>query len=415
MERGAEVDESFFCSVLCRKMHASGEGQEVDQSHRMAQAWQLSDHIRASAERGRYVIAVSHHVVSSYSGIHRDPADRSSHVQAGDFNSSPWSLPVSIMKDYGCLLDSWSESHPVSTLKSDSPTSPEEAIEAFGMTCDSPLNSYSAGKPLTDSAKHWKGKRLDYIFYRGPDIARRRPLVWKHKHRARDGEGAILEEGEPISDSMDDAPSLVCVDSRVVLTGLVPNQTFSYSDHFGLCSTFEIVPARSDVDQAVEGDEPKNRPLPSQAEGGTNDTAEPLVTLDVEDLGAACSNGQRPHQPTRPRMSNRSSSKTATVNSACLTLRTYLALAQRQSKLQLRIFGGSIFLALALTISSAWQPKSWIQPIWTILGVAAGALGATMLYVGFVWGRWEQNLLMEVVEQMELELRVSAMEDKALN
>jgi sphingomyelin phosphodiesterase 2 len=140
-----------------------------------------------------------------------------------------------------------------------------------------------------------------------------------------------------------------------------------------------------------------------------------LVTLDVEDLGAACSNGQRPHQPTRPRMSNRSSSKTATVNSACLTLRTYLTLAQRQSKLQLRIFGGSIFLALALTISSAWQPKSWIQPIWTILGVAAGALGATMLYVGFVWGRWEQNLLMEVVEQMELELRVSAMEDKALN
>jgi hypothetical protein len=35
-----------------------------------------------------------------------------------------------------------------------------------------------------------------------------------------------------------------------------------------------------------------------------------------------------------------------------------------------------------------------------------------MLYVGFVWGEWEQNLLLETIERMELELRVSELEEK---
>ena len=34
-----------------------------------------------------------------------------------------------------------------------------------------------------------------------------------------------------------------------------------------------------------------------------------------------------------------------------------------------------------------------------------------MLYFGFVWGRWELGLLTEVTEEMELELRVSEMEE----
>jgi sphingomyelin phosphodiesterase 2 len=41
-------------------MHAAGEGgPQTQQAHRMAQAWQLANAIRAAAERGRYVIAVS--------------------------------------------------------------------------------------------------------------------------------------------------------------------------------------------------------------------------------------------------------------------------------------------------------------------------------------------------------------------
>jgi sphingomyelin phosphodiesterase 2 len=40
-------------------------------------------------------------------------------------------------------------------------------------------------------------------------------------------------------------------------------------------------------------------------------------------------------------------------------------------------------------------------------------MGATMLYVGFVWGQWESNLLREVIEEMELEQKVVEMETSA--
>lgn len=312
------------------------------------------------------------------------------------------------------MLDSWTEAHPAASLKSETPQSAEDAIESFGMTCDSPINSYSAGKPLTDTAKQWKGKRLDYIFYRGPDIARRRPLQWKFKRdRGHDqthdaGDGDVLQQGEPISSSMKKAPTLTCNSSRVVLTGLVPGQSFSYSDHFGLCSTFTVVPADPKRDPAVESDVLQNRPLPA---GNSNDTStsEPLVALDLDEAQASYSWST---SQVSPRDHNTSATKTQTIKSALQTIGAYTILARKDARFHLRIFGTSIFFALALTISSAWQPKSWIQPIWTLLGVAAGALGATMLYVGFVWGEWEQNLLMEVTEQMELELRGSELEEK---
>jgi sphingomyelin phosphodiesterase 2 len=79
----------------------------------------------------------------------------------------------------------------------------------------------------------------------------------------------------------------------------------------------------------------------------------------------------------------------------------------------MRIFLGSVFGLIALTIGSAWQPKSWLQPIFTLLGGLFGVTGATFLYTGFVWGKWELGLLTETTEEMELELRVVEMEERA--
>ncbi len=46
------------CFVI-RQMHAAGEGgPETTRAHRIAQAWQLANAVRAAAERGRYIIAV---------------------------------------------------------------------------------------------------------------------------------------------------------------------------------------------------------------------------------------------------------------------------------------------------------------------------------------------------------------------
>ncbi|KAI5452785.1 phospholipase C type enzyme [Naganishia albida] len=392
-------------------MHAAGEGgPQTQQAHRMAQAWQLANAIRAAAERGRYVIAT------------------------GDFNSSPQSLPIAILRDQGCLLDSWLMSHPES-LTAAVPQTDEEGIQVHGMTVDNLLNSYSAGKPLVDEAKKWKGKRLDYIFYRGPDVARRRPLMWTFKGKGNQGGKAPyhdhdtpgshhvgsnandhvrhLEEGPPIAESMESAPILTCQSCRVVLTDLVPGKPYSYSDHFGLLATFAVLPPDAVNDPLTNPEAPQHRPLPTDY----NNTA-PLVQIASNEASASQPDVSRTKQESSSRQTAinaffNSPTKAETIRNAIDVLNLYSGISARNSRFQLRLFGLSICAALALTISSAWQPKSYIQPIWTLLGVATGALGATMLYVGFVWGRWEANLLKEIIAQMELDQAVAELEIEA--
>jgi len=91
----------------------------------------------------------------------------------------------------------------------------------------------------------------------------------------------------------------------------------------------------------------------------------------------------------------------------------YTRIAQKTARSHLRYFITAVVCLIGLTIGSAWQPKSWLQPIFTLLGGVFGAGGATMLYTGFVWGRWEEGILKEVMEEMELELRVVEMEEQA--
>lgn len=81
---------------------------------------------------------------------------------------------------------------------------PEAAIHVLGVTCDSPLNTWS--KHFLKKSAHKKyGDRLDYIFYERSD-------------------------------------QLQCVQSNVVLSETIPGTEKSYSDHFGVCSIFKISP-----------------------------------------------------------------------------------------------------------------------------------------------------------------------------
>lgn len=301
----------------------------------------------------------------------------------GDFNAQPFSVPIAILRSHAGLTDSYHATHP--QANEDTPRSSQEAIEAYGMTCDSPLNTYSAGKPIPENISSQGGKRLDYIFYRQPAIARRRPLIWGY--RDNEGWGDHLEEGKPIDSSVSLAPKLRCIKSQVVLTEIVPGQKFSYSDHFGLFSTFSI----------DSPEEPK--------ENGSKDFT-PLVPM----LGG--SDAVNDNMTTfAPISSGQSGEKSTIIRSALNTLRLYTRISQHTAKNHLRFFGAAIIALVALTVGSAWQPKSWLQPIFTLVGGLIGAAGATFLYTGFVWGRWELGLLTETTEEMELELRVVEMEE----
>ncbi|WRT65579.1 uncharacterized protein IL334_002524 [Kwoniella shivajii] len=398
-------------------MHAAGEhAPDTRQAHRISQSWQLANNIKSGAAKGRYILAM------------------------GDFNSQPWSIPIAMMRNHANMNDSFASFNKNANSELSPHPSPFEAIKSYGMTCDSTLNTYSASKSIPQNVLEKGGKRLDYIFFRQPSIARRRPLVWGYRDEVPQshtrnnynnhndnyhGDGDFkgkghMEIGKPLHSSISKAPKLRCIDSQVVLTEKVPGKPFSYSDHFAIFSTFTIDDPEPSPNQqshqassSSSSSENKNS-IPSN-------TFTPLVPLisHSEQINPNTTSFVPPDSPTlnSPRISTSSSTatttaKSSTVRSALHTLQLYTVISKNTAKYHLKICLSSFIALIALTVGSAWQPKSWIQPIFTLVGGLLGAATATFLYTGFVWGRWEEGLLLEVTEEMELELRVAEMEER---
>ncbi|KAG9056237.1 phospholipase C type enzyme [Serendipita sp. 407] len=163
------------------------EGPEYWRAVRISNAWEMSRLVAGALGRGRHVIVT------------------------GDFNSSPHSLPMKIMISRANLIDAWVESHPTlpsSPIGRNTSSNAARAIEVFGLTVDSPLNSWSLGKPLDPYARKWLGKRLDYILFRSPSAKSR--------------------------------PHLTIEETNVVMREKVPGRAFSFSDHFALEATFSV-------------------------------------------------------------------------------------------------------------------------------------------------------------------------------
>ena len=335
----------------------------------------------------------------------------------GDFNSQPNSLPIAILRSHASLDDSFLSTHPSANTSPTLPPSHQTALSTYGMTCDSPINTYSQSKPIPHEVSSRGGKRLDYIFYRQPEIARRRPLIWGYRDNSDNngggqGAGGHIEEGKPIQQSLLSAPKLRCIKSEVVMTEIVPGQAFSFSDHFGVHSTFHIEDAKSKVQAS------RDSSIDPSVAAAAHGTFSPLVPLMIapEPLSDTTTTfAPIDLRGSTSRLSSNSSvssnAKSPCIRSALSTLRMYARIAQQTSHSHLRYFLTAVICLLGLTIGSAWQPRPWIQPIFTLLAGALGAGGATMLYTGFVWGRWEEGILKEVMEEMELELRVVEMEE----
>jgi sphingomyelin phosphodiesterase 2 len=334
----------------------------------------------------------------------------------GDFNSQPFSIPIQILQSHAGLADSFFDTHPESNTHDN--LSPEQGLSQAGMTCDSPLNTWSHGKPIPAEVTNRGGKRLDYIFYRQPAMARRRPLIWGMREgesssssgdRNGPDEADHLEEGQPIRESVQQAPQLRCHSSEVVLTDTVPGEAYSYSDHFGLFSTFVVDPP-APRSSGTEKETPSNR---SSRETNAN-SFEPLLSKHDPSTSISSLTSAIPYSQASPTSGDGGEHlKSRIINSALRTLRLYSRISESTAKNHLRVFIAAVVALLGLTIGCAFQPKSWLQPIFTLLGGVLGAGGATMLYTGFIWGRWEMGLLTEVTEEMELELRIVEMEEKS--
>ncbi|GAA5910642.1 hypothetical protein JCM6882_001047 [Rhodosporidiobolus microsporus] len=191
--------------VLNTHMYApGGEGDTVTGAHRVAQAWELARLAVAKAERGRHVIVM------------------------GDLNSQPHSIIIQMLQTYGSLLDSFAQTHPPPpsiTSAQHRALSPVEVIQAHGITCDSPLNTYSAPKlkrrSPSDDVILRGGKRLDYILYRSP---------------------------------ADSNLQLQPESTSLQLTDPVPSLGVSYSDHFALEAVFSFSPTQQKLPDPLNAD-----------------------------------------------------------------------------------------------------------------------------------------------------------------
>ncbi len=245
---------------------------------------------------------------------------------------------MTVIREHTDLTDSWLVTHPFSNSPSETTPSPQEAIDNFGVTADSPVNTYSAGKGLDATARKFCGKRLDYIFYRHPRTS-----------------GNVEQ------------PVLHCTDSRVVFTHEVPGAAFSYSDHFGLKSVLQI-----------------------RAPGAAHSAgADPVFSSESQ---AAWS--------TQP-------SETSELSDDCIlsmihALTSCYRFSKSRAQKELALFVLCVLLLIAVAVASSWFPRSWLNPIFIIFTVFLAWLGTTMLYEGFLYGQWECNALMNVVEELEV-------------
>ncbi|PIL31445.1 hypothetical protein GSI_06146 [Ganoderma sinense ZZ0214-1] len=289
------------------------EGPEHQRAHRLVNAWEFAKLVRQSAEVGRYIIA------------------------SGDFNRSPSTLPMDIIRDHAGLTDAWAVTHldtPEPNLHN--PPSPQDAIHLYGVTADSPLNSYSAGKPLEHRARKFQGKRLDYVLYRQPSSIHATARI----------------------------PILRAVDTRVVMTELVPGYHFSYSDHFGVEATFDI-----------------------EAPGGGHATEPTSVDIPTS------------NHP-KPALSQTDIS-TDSITEALVSLTARYRFAESQARKHLMTFVLCVLALIAIISTSPWFP-SYVNPALTLATVAVAWCATTMLYVGFVYGNWEVNPLTNIIEELEL-------------
>lgn len=269
---------------------------------------------------------------------------------------------MALIKDHSGLRDAWEDTHPNVPTTFDPSMPPLEALHTFGITADSPINTYSAGKPLDDYARQFLGKRLDYILYRPPI------------HSLLSSKTPVLEPTQ----------------SEVVFTEHVPGKSHSYSDHFGVEATFSI---------RLPGGRPGNVKNPSDIEVPA---PAPNTITGNRPSGTKFDPSQQitaaPNLQSQLPLGLSDASITTTVQALTTCYRT----ARSRSRLYLSTFVACLFLIIALIVGSAWLPHPWINPIFLLATTALAWWATTMLYVGFIYGNWEVNVLVNIIEELEL-------------
>ncbi|KAI9484655.1 Endonuclease/exonuclease/phosphatase [Zychaea mexicana] len=300
--------------VFTTHLHAGYGNSDEYEGHRVSESWELAHLLRASAAQGRHVIAT------------------------GDFNSIPTSYNYQLLKAHAFMTDSWLEIHQDALTQNEGDGPTHDMVQQLGITCDSPMNTWTKREKLKQQPySKTLGDRLDYIFYRK-------------------------------------STQLECLRSSVVMTEHIPGTQMSYSDHFGVLSTFAVysdVPAMTTTTAA-------DMPDTAQLGRPTYTWIEPSMLEQILELF------RRDEIATR---------RTANL---LLALFVFLVIAV------IAVYATVIALPVSLRIN---EQGSLITAVVNTLGglcvVAMAAFATICFIVGFVFGHTEQRALKQFALEVD--------------
>lgn len=278
--------------------------------------------------------------------------------QLGDYNSAPNSLVVALLTKQGGMTDSWAKLHPEPNPIPRGLT-PEEGVTIMGVTCDTPLNSWSNHSWLNYLTNDPVGERLDYVFYR-------------------------------------ETPEMVCTSVEVAvreqISGIgAPNSgAKNYSDHFGVHAKFAIQPAAYHFQNRTPALSLSNSTLsmgsgssPATTSSGTIEAGQDQAGKDAiseQDRGLSVD----------------------TLEQILMILKQHMEQSLRRPKLELKVIFPLMLLSSLILIVAFF----WIEPQWAafIVALFVGALSAGWIVhflYGFLFGGELSSAFLNVIQEVE--------------
>jgi sphingomyelin phosphodiesterase 2 len=120
---------------------------------------------------------------------------------------------------------------------------------------------------------------------------------------------------------------------------------------------------------------------------------------------------QQAHAHAHPRPSSAAQITDETLSTIRQILVSAYRIGRFRARQQLTVFALCLTADILLILVSIWQPLRAANPAFVLCAAVLTWLGTTMLYSGFIYGRWEANALMTVIEELELLSRYPPLDD----
>ncbi|KAF9978120.1 phospholipase C type enzyme [Actinomortierella ambigua] len=319
---------------------------------RVGEAWEMASLVKAASTQGRHVISL------------------------GDYNSAPDALVIKLLTLHGGLTDSWEQQHPAPRDPVPHGLTPEQGVAIMGVTCDTPLNSWTKHTWLNYHTGDPIGERLDYIFY----------------HETPELTCASVE---------------VAVREQISGIGGVDTGFKNYSDHYGVHALFSLKPATFHLPGEAGHKAKKANVRPAMmAPSDSAATMTAIAATTGEDTNDSSDDSDR---------EKRLRALTKVLEEVLILLNQHHK--ARQSKSKFEMFGvalPSLVVSLGLIVSFFWVQPRWVAFVLALVLSALSSMWIVHFLYGFLFGGEMKSAYLNTMEEVETVLAAKMEEKKKI-